>query len=377
MQVEVRPQSAVNGTSKRPTTNSRIIDRALRRARIDQLPRTEQERVHNLCVAAVGDEQDVGRVCTICENLGRREVASWLEENRKTEAAILQKVRKADEFYRNMLSPFIDHEVPAPDAPPTAEGICEHSCGERENEPEYHPELYRSAVRRAVSRARSILPKCRESRKDCQDLQQDCEIEIWRVSKRKEISAKLAYKIAKDMTSNFLKEKIEETVIRICDADGNPVLNELGLARGLNGAELKRKCEDESLSDADRKAAKDLLNDYQATAPRIERFVPEDSEETDEDEDYNPSTDAKLSRGQDVHLNETVLAYEIDISRARQQLVESWHGQKRAIAEAVLTGNFTVQKYADASGMAPATVGRIYATVDRGFKSIIKKVEKT
>jgi len=50
-------------------------------------------------VAAVGAEQNVGKLHTICEDLGKREVEAWLQEHQKADAAIKQKVRDADKFF--------------------------------------------------------------------------------------------------------------------------------------------------------------------------------------------------------------------------------------------------------------------------------------
>ena len=359
------------------------------------LPRSEQERIRALCLAAVGSEQNIGVIHRKAEGVARKEVEAWLQEHRNSQAAVEQKIRNADQFFEDLRARFADpsgkqvpHGLRPEDKCSHGVYVAEFYCGicrdGRENEPEFRADVYGPVLRKALAKARPVLCVTSEGRKDFEDLQQNAIIEVWRAWKRRgnEMTAGLAYKIARDVASEFLKQRIEETEIRICDVKGTPIMDERGKARGLDGGELKRRSEDQSLSESERKAAKTLLQDYQATKLRFERFIPEDSQKVDESEPnyHNPSTDAKLYKGQDVRAVENALAAGIDTQRELQELqrlAETWHGTQRAVAEAVLAGNFTIPKFAKASGMAPATVGRIYSVVRRGFASIRKKLEKT
>ena len=343
-------------TTRRPPGN-RIIDRALGAARIDLLPRPEQERVRQLCLAAVGTEQNAGKITRIVQDLVQKEVEAGLQENRKVQAAITAKVRNADQFFEDLRARFADpsgKQVPHGLRP---EDKCAHGCyipefycgfcrDGRENDPGYDVQAYTKPARRGLAHAVHILSLTSEGRECLDDLRQECAIEIWRAWKRRggDMTAGLAYKIARDVGSAFLKQRIDETEIRVCDAEGTPILDERGKALGLDGGELQRRSEDESLSKAEREAARTLLNEYQATKPRLEPFIPEDSEEVDESESnyHNPSTDAKLYRGQDVRAVENALAASIDTQRELQELrrlAETWHGSQRAVGEAGGTGS--------------------------------------
>jgi len=175
-------------------------------------------------VAAVGAEQNVGKLHTICEDLGKREVEAWLQEHQKADAAIKQKVRDADKFFEDLRARFAD-----PSGKQVPHGLqpsdkCEHGmyvpefycydCRDgRENEPAYRADVYGPVLHKALARARRVLCVTSDGREYFKNLQQDCIVEICRASKKpgKEMNAKLAYKNRQgNVASEFLKQRIEE-----------------------------------------------------------------------------------------------------------------------------------------------------------------------
>ena len=62
------------------------------------LPRTEQERIRQLCLTEIGTEQNAGKITRIVEDLVRREAEAGLQEQRDAAAAATEKLHDAERF---------------------------------------------------------------------------------------------------------------------------------------------------------------------------------------------------------------------------------------------------------------------------------------
>ena len=356
------------------------------------VPRSEHERIRNLCVAAVGTEQNPGRINTICEDLGKREVSAWLEEHRKSEAAIQQSVRKADEFYRGKLAPFIKPDKAAPCALHPKEkcphgvyipewsnraqrasaycGLCRES---KDIPPGYDAETYRAAIKKGLAHAEYTLNRTSEGREQIEDLRQICDFEIWKATLHygKDMDATKARKVARNVGQQFLKDFIEDTNEFLTDSAGNPILNDEGKAQGLDGAELKRKSTDKSLSKPERSEAKRRLRKFQKKRSRFEPFVADGAKTADGD--LEPSTEGKRSGRESFRAAEDRAILELDLQRLRA-VVETWPEPDRQMAEAILRDgeDFSIPEFVLAFGIPETTARRLQEAVLTEFKKILK-----
>jgi DNA-directed RNA polymerase specialized sigma24 family protein len=337
-------------------------------------------------VATVGGEQNIGVIHRKAEDLARREVEAWLQENRAAQVPIEERARDAASYYQRLLAPFLDVSgkyVPHGLKP---EDKCEHGhylgnwcCGlcrdGKEHEPEFRVDAYAAEIGKAIYRAKPILKF-----QDFQELQQECLVEIWKATKSygPKMNEKVAYTIAVNTRKDFLEHWIRKKYLLSVDEDGDPVLNNLGLDLGLDGGELRRIAENESLPAEERDKAQHLLYQYQVKVPRFQRYKPPKAKSADSyDEDSGPDTDAKLSRKENLRKNENTLVRSLDAEKLRP-LVGRWFGDKRKVAEAILTeGNdFALMDFVRDSRIPESTARRLYTTVLKEFKKYLEKKRK-
>jgi hypothetical protein len=250
-------------------------------------------------------------------------------------------------------------------------------------EPGYNPEVYRTEINKALGVSKRLLlhgtkiksttkaTKCySESRKDFEDLVRVIDIEIWKTVKKygDKMTPGLAYTVAKNQVGRFLAERIEEQTVVVEDAEGNPVLDELGVADGLDGGDLKRRANDTNLGAEERRRAKELLQLYQVRVPRFVESM--DDRPLDDDGDEMPTISeiyaatAPLSEGWlDAEMAER------DVEHFRR-LVSTWYGVKRKVGERMLQPGFTTRSV---PGVSQNVVQRIKPEIIRAFKAFKDK----
>jgi DNA-directed RNA polymerase specialized sigma24 family protein len=234
----------------------------------------------------------------------------------------------------------------------------------------YDHETYRQEISKALAHAKRMLKNC-----DFEDLLQDVTLEIWQATERygDQMNARLAFRIAKNQAAAFLRERIKSQTILVTDAGGNLDLNESGLAKGLNGAELKRQSKDKNAAPEVRRKAKKHIEKYARKYPRF-LFLDEKPEKDDEQEGAMTITFAekKVSRILQERAGSDLSQTFRDVGGllALRQLVGTWHGEKRRVGEAMLEPNFTVRSV---PGLDKSKVSRIRQVVVKEFRAFITR----
>jgi hypothetical protein len=250
-----------------------------------------------------------------------------------------------------------------------AEHYCE-VCRWEPIDPSYNTETYRIEISKALSHTRLVL-RGDEGQKDHKDLQQLVDIEIWKTAKKygDKMTAALAYTVARNQRGKFLADRIEEQTVLVVDGDGNPMLDEFGHAEGLTGAELKRTSLDPNATPKERLEAKKLIERYSQRIPRFSSFDDKPEEDTGKESDASPAEKEVIRRESEGGAGDWMQAF---LNKgglpALLQLISTWHGAKRLVAEAMLQPGFTVRSV---TGLDKSKVSRIYPAVVKTFKAFI------
>ena len=212
----------------------------------------------------------------------------------------------------------------------------------------YDPEQFRREIDMGLSYARKVL-KDFPSYMTFEDLKQIAELEVWLASQHyaDKMNGAIAYTIAKYQGKRFLKNQIEEQTIAVENPNGSSALDESGQPM------------------------------------RIQRFLSFDDKGEEDGEPREISVvaeEASLKRegytrtkqnGQSIFVPDNK-AWVSDVQRklpVLEALVQTWHGAKRAVGEALLKDPNTAVR--DIPGVPRSTAARVRQAVLIEFRKII------
>ncbi len=213
--------------------------------------------------------------------------------------------------------------------------------------PNYDPEQFRREIDMGLIYARKVL-KDFPSYMTFEDLKQIAELEVWIASQHyaKNMNGAIAYTIAKYQGRRFLRNQIKEQTITVENPNGSSALDESGQPM------------------------------------RIQKFLSFD----DKEEDGEPreigvvEEEASLKRdgytrikknGQSIFVPDNK-AWISDVQRKLpllEALVQTWHGAKRAVGEALLKDPNTALR--DIPGVPRSTAARVRQAVLIEFRKIM------
>lgn len=214
--------------------------------------------------------------------------------------------------------------------------------------PNYDPEQFRREIEMGLIYARKVL-KDFPSYMTFEDLKQIAELEVWLASQHyaDKMNGAIAYTIAKYQGKRFLKNQIEEQTIAVENPNGSSALDESGQPM------------------------------------RIQRFLSFDDKGEEDGEPREISVvaeEASLKRdgytrikqnGQSIFVPNNK-AWVSDVQRklpVLEALVQTWHGAKRAVGEALLKDPNTAVR--DIPGVPRSTAARVRRGVLIEFRKIM------
>ena len=215
--------------------------------------------------------------------------------------------------------------------------------------PNYDPEQFRKEIDMGLIYAKRVLRDF-PGYLTVEDLKQIAELEVWIASQHyaEKMNGALAYTIAKYQGKRFLKNQIAEQTIAVENPDGSPVLDEFGQPR------------------------------------RIQKFLSFDDKEKPNSEPREISEveeQVSLEREGYVQINKNGPAINFvaqnkgwvgDVQRklpVLEALVQTWHGAKRAVGEALLKNPDTTVR--DIPGVPRSTAARVRQAVLAEFRAVI------